>query len=178
MAEVGPSVLWVAQVTGPRPDPAFDSSHKNYNDALTRYAKTRAKKHLDAIPLRDGRKPRLYAVQLMTPSVYAAVMSLPSDRPVAQFHFSVALTVHQAIVGGTTHTATFRPKETLAIADDAWMEQLARWGGEHLLVELGGLATRRADLGDLHPDEDAEEGTDPLELFDLPRGMVRSRSAK
>lgn len=172
MTTVGPSVLWVAQVSGPRPDPAFDMRAAGYHEALEQYAKTRRPEDLAKVPCKAGRTPRLYGVQLMTPEVYQAIHTLPADRAVARMHFAVAVTVHAMMESGATTPATFRAGEKLQIADEAWLARLQRTGGEFLLGELAALALRRADLGDWTP----EEGSDPLDLYAPPPGMARAPS--
>lgn len=171
MAEVGPSVMYVAQVSGPRPDPAYDMKAEGYAAALETYAKTRRREDLAKIPTKPGRVPRLYAVQLMDPETFAAASSLPAGM--ARLHFLVAVTVHAASIDGQTHAAALRPKEKIALAEPSWLTTLARWGGEYLLAELADVAEARAMLGDWTP-----EGDDPLELYAPPRGMVRAPSPK
>lgn len=171
MAEVGPSVLYVAQVSGPRPDPAYNLTAEGYLAALETYAKTRRQEDLAKIPLKPGRTPRLYAVQLMDPETFAALSTLQNG--VGRLHFAVALTVHAASVDGQTHVASMRAKEKLPIAETEWLTKLARWGGEYLLAELADVAETRATLGDWTPEAD-----DPLELYAPPRGMARAPSPK
>ena len=86
MAEVGPSVLYVAQVSGPRPDPAYNLKAEGYLAALETYAKTRRQEDLAKIPLKPGRTPRLYAVQLMDPETFAALSTLASRVSLTPAH--------------------------------------------------------------------------------------------
>ncbi len=159
-------LLLVAQITG-RGDPAFDRKSDEYRPALIRYAKTRAPAHLDAIPLLDGRKPRLYGVRVLTPEARAVVADTPgaSARALVAVRCGVAEIRHPD--GGIEKAPVeIRGGDLGSMATQAWTSRLGALGGGSLLDELGAVVLTRADVGDF----DEAEGGDPLDLYALPSG--------
>lgn len=159
-------LLWVAQVTG-RGDPAFDRTADGHHAALIRYAKTRAPAHLGAIPLFEGRTPRLYGVRVLTPEARAVVLdtSGAAARAVCAVRVGVAEIRHP---DGAVEKAPveIRGGDLGSMATQAWTRRLSDLGGGSLVDELGAVVLTRADLGDF----DEAEGADPLDRFVVPSG--------
>lgn len=173
MASVGPDLLWVAAIGSPHVDRAFDRRHADWPARSTRYMRTRAQQDLEALPLRAGRRPVLYAVTMLRPDTYAAILAEPD--PTRRSYIAVQASVTRlrladgveeaapvdATVGGTR------------LASAAWIERLQALGGIGMVEELAAIAVRRAQIGDLPPDE--EDDGDPLDRYALPRGIPLGR---
>lgn len=159
-------LLPVAQITG-RGDPAFNRKADGFRVALVRYAKTRSPKDLAAIPLLEGKKPRLYAVRVLTPEARAVVIDTPgmAARALTAVRVGVAEIRHP---DGTVEKAPveLRGGDLGSMATQEWTKTIAGHGGAALLDELGAVVMTRADFGDF----DEAEGGDPLDLYALPSG--------
>jgi hypothetical protein len=157
-------MLHVAQTTG-RGDPAFDRAHPDYLTALRAYARSRLPSDLAAIPLREGRSPRLFAVRVLSPEARAIVRDAQGDGSRALL--AVRMGVASYADGPTTHSAPTESSSHLgAMASRDWCVTLSALGGGMLLDELAAVVIHRADYGDA--DEGA--GGDVLAPFDLPPG--------
>ncbi len=164
--------LWVASVVGPRPDPAFDTRHPEWLTLAQKYARSRDPRDLAKLPLRDGKRPRLYAIEVLTPRQYARLASMPDqvDRDLSAVCCAVLRVKHG---DGPVEEAPIAAKGDLGSAADVekWPAILQRLGGMNLIGELASVALQRAESGDA----DENEGTDPLALYALPRGLLLAR---
>lgn len=159
------TTLRVACVAG-RGDPAFDRRHPDYRAAVVRYARTRHPAHLDAIPLREGMRPRLYGVAVLTVATRAWVLDAPGEHEQRL----------RAVIAGVVLVAhpDGRPERPVydgpALADGSrlappsWAQSL---GSGAVVDELGSVVLHRASVGDY----DEAEGDDPLVPCALPHGL-------
>ena len=163
------SLLQVAQVAAPRCDPAFDRGAPNspareaWMALAKRYSQTRSAADLERLPRVEGKRPRLYAVRVLTPEAYTAVMALGTLEQ------RVALAVRAGVPSyrdehGASHDAPLESGTTGApLATSAWLRTLQGVGGGQLLTELAAVVIRRYEIGD---PEDCD-GADPLDLHHL-----------
>lgn len=172
MATVLGSDLEVVQIYAPRTDRALDLSQPGAMDALRRYGATRHPADLAKIPLREGRTPRVYGVRMITATQHAV---LQAERGPARAILACRLGV--AWTRGADGAVERAPEESLGgarIATAAWVDRLQQLGAVQLVAELGEVVQRRAEIGDLEPDDlatDAEVGGDPLDLYAPPSGL-------
>ncbi len=165
--------LWVAQIAAPRTDPAFDRSDREaWLVAAKRYTQTRSPADLAALPLLEGRKPRLYAVRVLSPEAYTAVKAqgtveqrdlLACRAGVAAYKDTDGRTFDAPLEAGSPGAAP--------VATAAWLKTLQSLGGGQLLQELAAVVLRRYEIGDV----DTIEGADPLDLYHL-GGLRLARS--
>lgn len=158
--------LFVAQISG-RGDKAFDRDHKDFRRALTEYARTRGEKHLAAIPLLEGRKPRLFEVKVLTAHARSIVLGEADEaaRRLLAVRAGVSAIRH---ADGTTEQPKVASRGELGqLADADWAERIYELGGGYLVDELGAAVIHRTNCGDW----DEAEGADPLDPFVLPRGV-------
>lgn len=163
------ALLQVAQVAAPRTDPAFDRGAPNtparevWMAAAKRYVQTRCAADLAKLPLLDGRRPRLYAVAVLTPEAYTAVMAQGTAEQ------RVALACRAGVMSyrdelGVSHAAPMEANTSGApLATSAWLRTLQSVGGGQLLTELAAVVIRRYEIGDV----EELEGADPLDLHHL-----------
>lgn len=170
MATVLSTVLQVAQMGAPRTDRAFDRKAEVWAKRAARYVTTRHPSDLAALPLREGKTPRLYSLAMLTPEGYTAMQA---RRGAERVYFLVRLAVLD-----TQHEAqTEKPEKgeregDLTLAPMSWVARLQHIGGLGLVEELATIIERRAVIGDLEPDEDEGEVTDPLDRYGLPPGVT------
>lgn len=164
--------LQVASVVGPRPDPAFDTRHPEWLSLAQKYARTRAPADLEKLPLKEGKRPRLFSIEVLTPKLYARLDALPegSDRDIMTVCLAVLRVRHS---DGHFEDAPIVSRAELGpVADvDKWPATLQRLGGMKLIAELASVVMQRAEAGDA----DEAEGADPLDLYALPRGLLLAR---
>lgn len=164
--------IWVAAVVGPKCDPAFNTKHPEWIALAQQYARTRDPRDLEKLPVHEGRRPRLHAIEMLTPRQYAQLDSMPDPMDRALSAVCVAsLRVKHG--DGRVEEAPIAAKGELGSAADVtkWPTRLADLGGMNLIRELASVILQRAESGD--PDEG--DGADPLERFALPRGLVLAR---
>ena len=156
--------LFVACVTG-KGDPAFDRRHPDYTAAVARYARTRHPAHLDAIPRREGMRPTLYGVTVLSAHARAVVLDAPG--PAEQRLMAVRCgVVSVKRPDGVTADAPAESRGDMGrMAPASWVEQLAERGA-YVVDELGHVVLHRAAVGDY----DEAEGDDPLAPCGLPPG--------
>lgn len=164
--------LWIASVVGPKCDPAFDTKHPEWLTLAQQYARTRDPRDLEKLPLREGRKLRLHAIEVLTPRQYAHLdaMTDPMDRALSAVCVASLRVKH---ADGHVEEAPIAARGDQGSAADVakWPARLGELGGMNLVRELASVILQRAESGD--PDEG--EGSDPLERFGLPRGLVLAR---
>lgn len=157
--------LFVASITG-KGDPAFDRKHPEYRERLVRYARTRSAADLAKIPLREGMRPRLYGVSVLTAHARSVAIDQPgaAERAVMAVRCGV-VSIRQP--DGATETPAYdAPASDFGrMAPAAWVEKVAERGAG-VVDELGAIVLHRAE----HGDYDEAEGEDPLVPCELPRG--------
>lgn len=172
-------ILQVAQIGAPRQDPAFDRRHKDWDRLVRRYSFTRHEKHLDALPVIEGKKVRRFAVGLLTPKAYAELLALQNRFERAHLAVRAAVTSFTDEQGREVR-ATFLPRSgTIDIAEEGWLDTLHEVGGHNLIVELAEVALRRHEIGDFDDADDFEgpgAQPDPLDRYALPPGITLAPS--
>lgn len=170
--------LFVAQVAAPRCDAAFERGAPNtpareaWMTAARRYVQTRAPGDLAKLPLKDGRKPRLYGVRVLTPEAFAVVEALSNVQQRVNLAVRAGVTSYRDENGILTDAPLENTGATGApLATAAWLRTLQDLGGGQLLDELAAVVLRRYQIGDV---EDPE-GADPLDLYALPAGLRLGR---
>lgn len=159
-------ILQVAQVSG-RGDKAFDRDHVDFRRTLTEYARTRGETHRTAIPLREGQRPRLFGIQVLTAHARSIVLG-ETDEAARRLLAVRAGVVSIKHPDGTTEKPKVTQRGELGqLADAEWAERLYEIGGGYLIDELGSVVLHRTNVGDW----DEAEGADPLDPFVLPRGV-------
>jgi hypothetical protein len=165
--------LWVASVVGPRCDPAFDVKHAEWLTLAQKYARTRAPSDLEKLPVREGRRPRLYEIGLLTPRQFSRIDAMPDpmDRDLSAVCVAALRVKHP---DGHLEEAPIAAKGDQGSAADVekWPARLQELGGMNLIRELASVIQQRAEAGDV---DEAEGGADPLERFALPRGLLLGR---
>lgn len=160
------NLLWVAQVSG-KGDKAFDRDHPDFRRALTEYSRTRGETHRTAIPLREGQRPRLFAIQVLTAHARSIVLG-EGDEAARRLLAVRAGVVSIKHPDGTTEKPKVTTRGELGqLADADWAERLYELGAGYLIDELGSVVLHRTNCGDW----DEAEGADPLDPFVLPRGV-------
>ena len=169
MATVLSNVLHVAQIGAPRTDRAFDRKHPDWKRLAERYMRTRHPKDLAALPLREGKTPTLYGLEMLTPEGYQAMQA---ERGAGRIYLLVRLCVVEIRHPDRTEKPE-RPEKVgdLSLAPMSWVARLQQVGGLGLAEELAMIVERRAVIGDLEPD-DGEEVADPLDRYALPPGVA------
>lgn len=149
--------LFVATVTG-KGDPAFDRAHPTYAAAVVRYARTRSAKDLEKIPLREGMRPRLYGVSVLTAHARAVVLDAPgpAERAVMAVRAGV-VSIKPPDGPAEAPVYTEAAGDLGRFAPASWAERLADRGA-YVVDELAAVVLHRAE----HGDYDEAEGADPL----------------
>lgn len=170
MATVVGSQLLVAQMGAPRTDRAFNRTHEKWRALAERYITTRHPQDLAALPLHEGRTPRLYALEMLTPEQYAAMQA---RRGAERVYFLVRVAVKAVHHPDGTETRAATVKEgDIALAPSEWVTTLQQLGGLLLAEELAMVIERRAVIGDLEPGETEGAVSDPLDRYGLPPGVT------
>jgi hypothetical protein len=163
------SYLWVAQIASPRTDPAFARGALNtpereaWMTAALRYSRTRSAADLAALPVIEGKRPRLYAVRVLDPTAYTAIKAQGTVEQRDQLAVRAGVVSYQD-TDKRTHDAPLEPTQGAApLATAAWVKTLVGLGGGQLIQELAAVVIRRYEIGDV---EDFE-GADPLDLYHL-----------
>lgn len=157
--------LLVAQVADPQCDPAFDRTHPEWKTRVERYVRTRAPLDLAALPLREGRKPRLYEIACVQPMQYGAIRGAQGVR--ASFFACLYGVTSVVQPSGEVVKPPLEPGGSgPPVAKDEWLRTLQGFGGMRLVEELAACVICRADAGDWGE----AEGADPLDLYELPSG--------
>jgi hypothetical protein len=170
MATVVGSQLLVAQMGAPRTDRAFNRAHETWRTLAERYVTTRHPQDLAALPLHEGRAPRLYALEMLTPSDYAAMQA---RRGAERVYFLVRVAVKSIRHPDGTETRAAVVKEgDITLAPAEWVATLQQHGGLLLAEELAMVIERRAVIGDLEPGETEGAVSDPLDRYALPPGVT------
>jgi hypothetical protein len=170
MATVLGTQLLVAQMGAPRTDRAFNRKHEAWRTLADRYVTTRHPADLAALPLHEGRAPRLYALEMLTPEQYAAMQA---RRGAERVFFLVRVAVKAIRHPDGTETRPAAVKEgDVTLAPAEWVTTLQQHGGLLLAEELAMVIERRAVIGDLEPGEDEGTVADPLDRYALPPGVT------
>ena len=176
MATVLGTTLEVAQIYAPRTDRAFAVNADGAAAALRRYSATRHPADLARVPLREGRTPRLYGVRMLTAAELSALQPHRGlERSILACRVGVTFARSPE---GSVERATMESEGTVKLATMEWIEKLQAIGGVQLLVELGEIIQRRAEIGDIDPEDyptAAEGGGDPLDLYAAPSGLKLPR---
>ena len=166
--------LSIAQIASPRRDPAFDPKHDDFDKTLRRYASTRQPKDLAAIPLREGRRLRLFHLRQLTPEQVETVSTLTG---VARTNAVVlAGCLSYAEPEGRTVQAPLRDtlgvKGEQPVAEREWLATLSKIGGQQLLPEIASVIVRWTEIGDLTDEALEDAARDPFALYGLPPGLT------
>jgi len=159
-------LLWVLQVSG-RGDKALDRDHPDYRRALTEYARTRGEKHRAALPLKDGQRPRLFGVQMLSAHARSIVLGEADEAARRLLAVRAGVTEIKHPDGTTERPKVTTRGELGQLADAEWAERIYEIGSGYLVDELGAAVLHRTNCGDW----DEAEGADPLDPFVLPRGV-------
>lgn len=164
------AALWIAQIGKPRTDRAFDTKHPEWAALAARYLRTRSEKDLAKLPLKEGRRPRLWAVKQLEPGAYAAIAGFTNAAQRAQKVF--ALACHQRREpDGRVVDAPIVEGSSPRLTVDAWVAEAQHIGGHMWILEAAEVALRWSELGDLDDELLEEYAADPFALFGLPRGV-------
>lgn len=159
-------ILDVARISAPA-DPAFATRDARWLDAVKRYVRTRAPEDLAKLPLREGRTPVLFGVDVLTPAQHDEATRL---KDLAHFQACARLGVKTIrFPDGKTETA---PRDGKTESGDAWLARLYAVAGARGVLELGQTVRLRTEIGDVTADE-IEGDEDPLgrsDLYSLPSG--------
>ena len=159
-------ILFVACVSG-KGDLAFDRKHPDYTAAVARYARTRHPAHLDAIPKREGMRPTLYGVTVLSAHARAVVLDAPGEAEQRVMAVRCGVVSVKRPDGVTTEATAESRGDLGRMAPASWVEMLAADRGASVVDELGHVVIHRATVGDY----DEAEGDDPLAPCGLPRGL-------
>jgi len=164
------ATLWIAQIGKPRTDRAFDTKHPEWKALAAKYLRTRSAKDLAALPLKEGKRPRVWALKQLDPTAYATVAAYANAAQRAQKVF--ALTCHQRREpDGQVVDAKLADGPAPRLAVDAWVTEAQHLGGHIWILEAAEVALRWSELGDLDDELLEEYAADPFALFGLPRGV-------
>lgn len=164
-----PVTLWVARVAGPRPDPAFDTTHPDWERLALAYMRSRTATALAALPVKDGRTPVLFGVHQLTPAAYRR---LASDMTlVERYQLAVRVGCHaRKDASGPTSPRTLDDRGVL-VAEESWVAEIAARWGHAAVEEVGEVVLRLYQVGPPSEEDDA----DPLGLYALPPGLAVAR---
>lgn len=172
------STLWIAQMMAPRTDRAFDRTHADWKTLAAKYCRTRSEKDLAALPLKEGQKPRLWGLKQLEPTSYALVTGLANVAQRAQFTFKVGC-LERRDPSGLTVRASLADRagvaDAPAVAEESWLKEARKVGGEILIEEIAAVILRWTELGDLDDALLEEYAADPFALFALPPGGALPR---
>jgi hypothetical protein len=140
------STIYVAKVSKTH-DPAINDDHPDVFGLVAKYARSRTREDLAALPLKPGAALRRFSLRALTGDEHAYAVSAQSEFDQQRRAFMLA--VHEIVhPDGTAEPAKAVRTGDLLLAPSSWYDRCYKLGGASLIRELGGLAIQRAELGE------------------------------